>query len=310
MSGAAYLREETMKPIRFCLYQYPDRPMPILVERWKRAEALGFDVLWNADTLNEADHPGMTNFEAVATLAAMAVHTTRIRVGTLVTTLVYRNPAVVAKAAMTIDHLSEGRLELGFGGGLQRGPGSNHAASGIPMWELSERVARFAEAIRIVDGMLRSDVYTFKGEHYSVEEAEMSPRPIQQPRPPITIPAHGRRMQRVAAEFGDGWSSWGGYDVETEQQMYSLTRERSARFDEICVEAGRDPSSVRHSLVVFPPLIPWESVEYFRDMVGRFGEIGIDEFVLYWPQHWREASDEDRVFELVCSDLFPSLREF
>lgn len=298
-----------MRPFRFCLYQYPDRPIPTLVERWRRSEALGFDVLWNADTLNEADHPGMTNFEAVATLAAMATQTNVIRVGTLVTTLVYRNPAVVAKAAMTIDHLSEGRLELGFGGGLQRGPGSNHAASGVPTWGLSERIARFAEAVRIVDGMLRSDVFTFAGEYYSVERAEMTPRPIQRPRPPITIPAHARRMMRVAAEFGDGWSSWGGYGVESEQQMYSVTRERSIRFDEICVEVGRNPSSVRHSLVVFPPLTPWESVAYFEDMVGRYGEIGIDEFVLYWPRHWRDAPHEDEVFERVCAEAIPTLRE-
>ena len=80
-----------------------------------------------------------------------------------------------------------------------------------------------------------------------------------------------------------------------------MTAERSRRFDDLCVTAGRDPSTIRHSLVCFPPLSPWHSVEYFRDLVGRFGEIGIDEFVLYWPQTWRESPDEVAVFEQVST---------
>jgi hypothetical protein len=95
-----------MKRIRFCVYQYANRPLPELAQRWKRAEELEFDVLWNCDALNEPDHPGMIMFEASSILTAMALHTSRIRVGTLVNTLIYRNPAIVAKTAMTIDHVS------------------------------------------------------------------------------------------------------------------------------------------------------------------------------------------------------------
>jgi len=79
-------------------------------------------------------------------------------------------------------------------------------------------------------------------------------------------------MLRIAPEYGDAWSSWGGYDVETEEDFYAVTAERSHRFDDLCVDAGRDPSTIRHSLVCFPPLTPWQSVEYFRDMVGRPGQ--------------------------------------
>ncbi len=88
-----------MAPLRFCAYQYGNLPFPELIERWRRAEALGFDVVWNCDAMNEPDHPGRINFEATETLAAMALSTSTIRVGTLVNTLIYRNPAVVAKAA-------------------------------------------------------------------------------------------------------------------------------------------------------------------------------------------------------------------
>ena len=295
-----------MARIRFCAYEYAHRPIPELITRWKRAEALGFDVLWNCDAMNETDTPGRTMFEATSILTAMALHTSTIRVGTLVNTLIYRNPAVVAKAAMTIDHLSGGRLELGYGGGVLH---SDHDASGVQWWEARERIARFREAVVIVDGMLSNDAFDYEGEYYSVENADMVPRPVQDPRPPLTIPAHGPGMMRIAAEFADGWSSWGGAHIETEQQMFEATRDRSARFDEACSSIGRDPKTVWHSLVVYPPLQPWDSVESFIGMVGRYGEIGIDEFVLYFPQNWREAPEEEEVFEQVANEVMPRLRE-
>ncbi len=295
-----------MARIRFCAYEYAHRPIENLIERWRRAEVLGFDVLWNCDAMNEPDTPGRAMFEATSILAAMAVHTSTIRVGTLVNTLIYRNPAAVAKAAMTIDHLAGGRLELGYGGGVLH---SDHDASGVEWWEARDRIARFREAVTIIDGMLTNDVFSYEGKYYAARNAEMAPRPIQDPRPPLTIPAHGPGMLRIAAEFADGWSSWGGYDIETEQQMYTVTRDRSARFDDFCSDVGRDPKSIWHSLVVFPPLQPWESAESFIDMVGRYGAIGIDEFVLYFPQNWREAPKEEEVFEQVALEVMPGLRE-
>ena len=83
-------------------------------------------------------------------------------------------------------------------------------------------------------------------------------------------------MLRIAAELADGWSSWGGYDIESEEQMFAVTRDRCAVRRSLR-HAGRDPMSIRHSLVAFPALTPWESVEYFGHMVGRYAEIGIDE---------------------------------
>ena len=100
----------------------------------------------------------------------------------------------------------------------------------------------------------------------------------------------------------------GRYGVSTEEDFYAVTSERSHRFDDLCVDAGRDPTTVRHSLVCFPPLTPWQSVGYFSDLVGRFSEIGIDEFVLYWPQTWRPAPGEDAVFEEVMNTVIPQMR--
>ena len=140
-----------------------------------------------------------------------------------------------------------------------------------------------------------------EGRFYRCTQAETVPLPVQRPRPPVTIAAHGPKMLRIGAQHGEGWSSWGGYGVKTDDDFYAVTADRGHRFDDLCVAAGRDPAMIRHSLVCFPPLTPWQSVEYFVDMVGRFVEIGIDEFVLYWPRTWRDAPGEDAVFEEVAT---------
>jgi hypothetical protein len=117
-------------------------------------------------------------------------------------------------------------------------------------------------------------------------------------------------MLGIAARFADGWSSWGGYGVETEADYYAVTAQRCELFDELASGLDREPRSIRHSLVCFPPLTPWESPDYFTDMVGRFRSVGIDEFVLYWPGSWRpEARHEQDVFEHVTRDVIPGLRQ-
>jgi alkanesulfonate monooxygenase SsuD/methylene tetrahydromethanopterin reductase-like flavin-dependent oxidoreductase (luciferase family) len=295
----------TSTMIRFCIYQYQHHPLPQLIERWVRAEEAGFDVLWNVDAVNEPDHPGMTLFEASTTLAAMALSTSRIRVGTLVTSMYLRNPVMMAKTAMTLDHLSGGRLELALGAG---DPSVRPEAAGVPPWTRGEQVARFGEFVELIDRLLQNDTTTYQGRYYRCSHAEMIPGPVQRPRLPITIAAHGPRMLRIAAANADSWSQWGGYDIQTERQFFEVTRDRGAQFAELCAEGGRDPKDIRHSLVCFPPLTPWESVEYFSDMIGRYGAVGIDEFVLYWPQTWREMAHEEVVFEHVCGDQLPSLR--
>jgi alkanesulfonate monooxygenase SsuD/methylene tetrahydromethanopterin reductase-like flavin-dependent oxidoreductase (luciferase family) len=222
----------------------------------------------------------------------------------LVTSLYFRQPVPFAKASVTVDHLSGGRVELALGVG---DPSAGAKAGGLD-WPAGERVARFREFVELVGLLLRQEVTTYHGQFYRCQDAEMVPLPVQQPRPPVTIAAHGPRMLRIAAEHGDGWSSWGGYDVATEEAFYAVTADRSHRFDDLCAAADRDPASIRHSLVCFPPLTPWQSVEYFRDMVGCFREIGIDEFVLYWPQTWGAALGEQAVFEEVTTTVMPRLR--
>ena len=167
-------------------------------------------MLWNCDTVVEPDRPRHTLFDGPATLTMMAADTSRIRVGTLVTSLYFRQPVTFAKAVVTVDHLSGGRVELALGVG---DPSAGAKAGGVD-WSAGERVARFGEFVELVDLLLRQDVTTYHGQFYRCQEAETVPLPVQQPRPPVTIAAHGTTMLRIAAEHGDGWSSGGGYDVD------------------------------------------------------------------------------------------------
>jgi alkanesulfonate monooxygenase SsuD/methylene tetrahydromethanopterin reductase-like flavin-dependent oxidoreductase (luciferase family) len=294
-----------MASLRFCAYQYQHLPLGLLSARWREAESLGFDVVWNCDTVVEPDRPRHVMFDGPTTLALMAAATHRIRLGTLVSSLYFRQPVTLAKAAMTIDQLTEGRLEVALGVG---DPSAGQAAAGVA-WSPAERVARFGEFVELVDLLLRQEVTSYEGAYYRCAEAEVIPGPVQLPRPPITIAAHGPKMLQIAARFADGWSQWGGDDVETEADFYRVTAERCARFDDLVVGLDRDPSTIRHSLVCFPPLTPWESPGYFTDMVGRFRAVGINEFVLYWPRSWRQdAPHEQDVFEHVATETIPALR--
>jgi alkanesulfonate monooxygenase SsuD/methylene tetrahydromethanopterin reductase-like flavin-dependent oxidoreductase (luciferase family) len=283
-------------PVRFCAYQYQHLPFDELRRRWALAEDLGFDVLWNCDTAVEPDRPRHLMYDGPTTLTLMASHTTRIRVGTLVNSLYFRHPVTLAKAVTTVDHVSGGRLEVGVGVG---DPSAGAAAVGVD-WSPGESVDRFAEFLELLGLLLRQEVTDYSGRFYRCTGAEVIPQPEQRPRPPITVAAHGPRMLRLAAKHADGWSSWGGSGVETEEDFYRVTADRSRQFDDLCAESDRDPRMIRHSLVCYPPLTPWESADYFADMVGRLRAVGIDEFVLYLPESWRAKPSEWTVMEEVA----------
>lgn len=131
-------------------------------------------------------------------LSALATHTRRIRLGTIVTNISLHNPAVLAKQALTVDHVSGGRLELGIGAG---GAETNHTMTGTPDWNPRERAARLREVVEILDQMLQNEVTAFQGNYYQVESAQMHPAPIQRPRPPLTIAALGPTSLKIAARY-------------------------------------------------------------------------------------------------------------
>ena len=229
-------------------------------------------------------------------------HTPRARLGVLVTNITYRNPALLARQALTLDHLSAGRLELAFGPG---GQASDYAMAGVGPWDAPERVARCGEVVELVDQLLRNAETTWSGAHYHVDGARIEPRPVQQPRPPLTIAAHGPRMLRLAARHADVWNSLGGLREGTPAAALAETRERVARLDAAATELGRDPRTIRRSFLAgFTPDRPFSSVDAFEDFVGRYRSIGVDEFIFFYkPRHATQA-----MWERVATEVMPQLR--
>lgn len=295
--------------MRFGLYVLPNQRWPELERRWGLAEELGFDSIWGCDDLYWPQTRGGICFDGLIVLAAMAARTRRVRVGTLMLSLPIRdNPAVLVKEIIAVDHLSHGRLEFGFAAGILE---TDHSAAGHDFWTKDERLARFREAVEIVDRALREDVVTFTGRYYRTTELWTSPGPIQRPRPPLVIAAHSAGMLRIAAEYADTWNSYGGF-VASEDEIARRTADRAHRLDDLCVEIGRDPSSIGRSLLVLessgnlegaPPTRAFASEEAFRDLVGRYRDIGITELIFYFP----EAEDHRRTMEKVAA-ILPQLR--
>jgi alkanesulfonate monooxygenase SsuD/methylene tetrahydromethanopterin reductase-like flavin-dependent oxidoreductase (luciferase family) len=294
------------RELRFGVIALQNAPWGEMVERWQSIEELGFDSVWVADHFVDFSRPREPWFEAWTLLAGLATQTSRIRIGTLVTPTAWRNPAFLARMTMTVDHLSNGRLELGLGAGATGDIDCSYAMTGIEDWASGERVARFREAVEIIDRMLRNKVTTYEGRYYRVVESAMSPSPIQEPRPPITIGANGPRMLRIAARYADTWNTYGGMGLSA-VEMLKATRERSAFLDECCEKIGRDPASLMRSLLLFGPPAEkaYSSEDGFSEVVEEYGDAGISEFIVYYP-----LRDEHLpCFERIAKEIIPELRD-
>ena len=269
-------------PLRVGVVVVQNLPWEQWRERVLEVERLGYDGVYVWDHLvhrtQRRDDP---LFDGMTALAAAAAFTSRIRIGTMVAAPIFRHPVVLANQAMTIDQISDGRLELGIGAG---GAVLDHEVLGIPEWSTAERVERFRETVAIVDSVLRGKA-SFTGTHYSTDGMSVAPGPVQQPRPQLTIAAHGRRTLRIAAQYADVWNSLTTRDVPADDALREAA-DRSRLLDEFASEAGRDPSAIRRSVLIgsddWPVL---RSVETFRDAVLRYREVGITDVILLHPDH-------------------------
>jgi alkanesulfonate monooxygenase SsuD/methylene tetrahydromethanopterin reductase-like flavin-dependent oxidoreductase (luciferase family) len=291
--------------LRFGVLTSPSDPWAQMIERWQAIEAFGFDSVWLPDHFVDFRQPRTPRFEAWTLLPALATQTKRIRIGTLVSAIPFRNPAFLARQALTVDHLSRGRLELGLGTGASGEMDPSYAMTGIDDWPLPERVARFQEVVEIVDQLLRNEVSSYQGRYYQLKDTAMQPRPIQNPRPPITVAAHGPVTLKIAARHADTWSSMGGFNLSP-SEMLAVTRQRNEALDEFCAAFGRDPLTLRRSLLLWPPIreMAYESVDAFTDIIGQYGDAGINEFVLDYP--WKD--EQFPIFERIAGEVIPRLR--
>jgi F420-dependent oxidoreductase-like protein len=177
-----------------------------IVTIWKTAEDLGFDSAWDYDHFTpirgDINGPGL---EGWTLLAALAAHTSKIRIGTLVTGNTYRNPALLAKMATTVDIISGGRLYLGIGAAWFE---PEHIAYGFPFYTAKERAERLGEALEVITKLWTADHPSFAGKYYTLKNAPFNPPNVQQPHPPIVVGGKGKKwIMPLVARYADAWNA-------------------------------------------------------------------------------------------------------
>jgi alkanesulfonate monooxygenase SsuD/methylene tetrahydromethanopterin reductase-like flavin-dependent oxidoreductase (luciferase family) len=297
--------------VHFGVTTFPSESWPTVIKHAQYIEALNLDCYLLIDHFLNHMNTRDPWFEAWSLLAALATQTTTIRLGTLVTSIAWHNPAFLARKALTIDHISNGRLDIGLGTGVAGGRDVSHSMAGLEDWSRSERIGRFAEVVQIIDSLLRNEVTTFEGHYYQIKEAVMLPASLQQPRPPLRLAAHGSKAISIAAKYADIWNSYGAPGLSP-QQMLTLTRERNERLSECCLVVGRDPSEIRRSLLASYRTVSniFTSIEAFQDFIGQYHAIGISEFIFYYPpeQFYPDYDKNSLIFERIAYEVIPKLK--
>jgi F420-dependent oxidoreductase-like protein len=252
----------------------PTFDYPVLEQFWRDADELGFHGVYDYDHFYGLAYTADTVLEGWTTLAAMAAVTHRARIGCLVSCVTFRNPAILAKMAVTVDHISGGRVDFGIGAGWQE---AEHRGYGIDYPGPGTRVAMLDEALTVIRRLWTEESVTFAGEFYTLDEAVAEPKPVQRPHPPIVIGGSGPRMLRVIARHADEWNM----PIDGDADEWAAV---SARLDEACVELGRDPKQIRRSVQLF--LHPQQDGQVERQLAGlaRFEELGCHHAVLSFYQ--------------------------
>jgi alkanesulfonate monooxygenase len=287
----------------------------------RAAEDLGFDAFFRSDHyLKMGDVPGLPGpTDAWATLAALAVETSRIRLGTLVTSATFRHPGPLAITVAQVDEMSGGRVEFGLGAGWYEG---EHTAYGLPFPPLKERFDRFEEQLAVITGLWSTpsgSTFSYAGQYYQVTDSPGLPKPAQSPKPPVIIGGGGkRRTPALAAKYADEFNA-AFVSPDDSSAMFGRVRE-------VCSAAGRDPSSMTFSAgqVVCSGKDPAElsrraaaigrevgdlranglagSPAEIVDKIGRFAEAGASTMYL----QVLDLSDLDHV-EQIASEVLPQV---
>ncbi|MCA9953085.1 MAG: LLM class flavin-dependent oxidoreductase [Anaerolineales bacterium] len=268
------------RDLRFGIVVLQSLPFPELVQRWQAVEALGFDSLWLPDHHTTHLAPDRPWFDAWTLLGAMAQTTERVRIGPLVSTPTHHNPSMFVKRATTVDHMSNGRLELGLGSGGMAAAWEE-AMLGVPSWSRGQRIERFREFVALLALQFQNEKSSYAGKYYNTQETVMLPLPVQKPHPPFTIAAHGPKSLRIVAEYGNAWNSYGR--GETTAVFYQFLKAQSEILDAHCADLGRDPQEIRRSLLIGTgDCLESVSTDAFQDFVGKFQALGFSEFTMYW----------------------------
>jgi F420-dependent oxidoreductase-like protein len=277
--------------MRFSIWPNVNQPWDGILQTSAHCEQTGWDGVYIADHfMPNAPGPEPLDGDTIecwSVLAALAVTVPRVQLAPLVTSVTYRHPAVLANIAAAVDQLSGGRLALGIGAGWQQ---NEHAAYGIELGSLRERMDRFEEATQILLSLLRERRTTFAGQYFQLADAPNQPAPVQ-PRLPLLIGGGGeKRTMRIAARYADHWNTW---------TTPELLAHKISVLHRHCEEAGRDPARIRVSTQAMLYLSTdqaWLSEKRreaqpgrpyiigtpseVTDIVGQYREAGADELIV------------------------------
>lgn len=293
-------------------------------ERWKRilkaAEDFGFQSVFRSDHFTNTSPPDKDSLELWVSLTYAASHTSRIEFGPLVTPVTFRHPSMTVRMAAAVDDLSDGRLILGMGAGWQE---REHKKFGVPFYDFPTRFAMFEEALEITKRLLESDdEVSYTGQHFSLDEAVLLPRPNR--RTPILIGGNGpKRTLPLVVRYADEWNA-----VYLPLETY---KERYALLDDLLKAAGRKPESVKRSLMTGTMFARDEAElqrkldeasqrrgetvtadslrsrglivgtpSMFVDQLNAYAEAGVERFMLQWLDQ-----DDIAGLELLAKEVMP-----
>jgi alkanesulfonate monooxygenase SsuD/methylene tetrahydromethanopterin reductase-like flavin-dependent oxidoreductase (luciferase family) len=265
--------------VKFGVLLIQTMPYDALLEAVRFTESLGLQNAWVADQLGIPSRPDATFLEAWTTLAGLARDTDRIRLGPLVSNVAMRNPGMLARHVLTVDQLSDGRIDLAIGAGYFP---VEHAWVGVPFPDGPARSRRLNEAAAILDRGLRGEHVTFDGEFFQLIDAPMTPAPTQRPRVPLYIAGQARASLAVAVQHADVLVTTSFDDAPTIDQASARLRKRMHVVDDLCEAAGRDPATLgRLYSAGYGEEGIFTSADSMSDWVGHLIAAGATELAFY-----------------------------
>jgi len=266
-----------------------------ILQTWREVDELGFDTAFLFDHfIPILSDPNGPCFEGWTLLAAVAAQTKRVKVGLLVTGNTYRNPALVAKMAATVDHVSNGRAILGIGAAWFA---TEHTAYGIPFYTPSERAKRLKEAITVIKLLFSQQKSTFDGKFYQLKDAPCEPKPVQKHLPLLIGGVGPKLIQPLAARHADIWHFFPSNEDPRE------AKRMCERFDQLCQKVKRDPATVEKSLSLRPPQLAGSSKEVIS-RVTALADAGVRHFIISLSPPFDRA-----LLQRFAKEVMPAVRK-
>jgi F420-dependent oxidoreductase-like protein len=294
--GAAWAAAATTGKVHFGVQTPPQHvTYPDLVQMWQEADELGFETAFVFDHfLPVYSDPSGPCLEGWTLLSALAAQTKRVRVGVLVTSNTFRNPAVLAKMAATVDHVSQGRLILGLGAGWFE---LEHTAYGIPFSTVGGRARQLGEALEVIKLLFTQEKGTYAGKYYQLKDALFAPKAVQKPHPPILIGGQGPKLiLPLIARHANIWH------LRVREVEPEGVKQLCATFDAICRQVGRDPAEVERAVSLRPAQLTEPAAEV-RRRIQALADVGIRHFMI-------ALSPADRkLLGRFATEVMPAFRE-